>query len=102
MDKELKTEVGYKPIGKRILAEQIYESRETKTGSGIILSLADAATEELPTDRATVLVKGREVTDEIELEDIVHYNGRKVTISFMDKKYIILREEDINGIVKPI
>jgi co-chaperonin GroES (HSP10) len=93
-------EVGYRPIGKRILAEQVYESRETKTGTGIILTVSEADVLELPTDRATVIRKGKEVGEEINIGDTLHFNGRKTNISFMDKKYIIVREEDVNGIVE--
>ena len=96
-----KNEISYRPIGKRILAEQVYESRETVTGSGIILAVAEADTLELPTDKAVALKKGKEVGEEVSVGDTLHFNGRKTSISFLDKKYIIIREEDVYGIVTP-
>jgi co-chaperonin GroES (HSP10) len=92
--------IGYRPIGKRILAEQVYESRETVTGSGIILTVSDAATTELPTDRATVIKIGKAV-EEVKIGEVVHYNGRKTSVSFLDNKYILIREEDVHGIIDP-
>ncbi len=83
-----------KPIGLRVLIESIEDNKTTK--SGIILP---GAKDERP-NKGIVVSVSNEVKN-IEVNDTIFYNkftGAEITID--EKKYIVLKVEDIYVTVK--
>jgi len=93
----------FKPLRDRVLVR--YSSEEEKTAGGLFIP--DAAKEK-PQKGTVVAVGPGRVTDdgkrqamEIKVEDTVlfdKYSGSKIKID--DEEYLIIREEDILGIVE--
>ena len=93
----------FKPLRDRVLVR--YSSEEEKTAGGLFIP--DAAKEK-PQKGTVVAVGPGRVTDdgkrqamEIKVEDTVlfdKYSGSKIRID--DEEYLIIREEDILGIVE--
>lgn len=92
------------PIGDRILVKQCKENDEQIKG-GIIIP--DSAKEK-PQEAEVIALgtgklddHGKKIDFQVNVGDIVltsKYGGTEVTIN--DEKYIIIREEDILGIIK--
>lgn len=88
------TKVSIQPLGERVVAKTI--EAETKTASG--LYLPDSAKEKPKT--AEVLASGKDVK-EIKVGDKIIYKDYSTTEVKVDgDKFIILKEEDVLGIIK--
>jgi chaperonin GroES len=94
--------VSVKPIGDRVLVQPLEEKEVTKNG----IIIPDNAKEK-PTEGKVIALgtgktddEGKKIPFEVKVGDrvlISKYGGTEVTIE--DEKYLIMREDDILGIV---
>jgi len=94
--------VSVKPIGDRVLVQPLEEKEVTKNG----IIIPDNAKEK-PTEGRVIALgtgktddEGKKIPFEVKVGDhvlISKYGGTEVTIE--DEKYLIMREDDILGIV---
>ena len=98
----LMAKVSVKPIGDRVLVQPLEEKEVTKNG----IIIPDNAKEK-PTEGKVIALgtgktddEGKKIPFEVKVGDhvlISKYGGTEVTIE--DEKYLIMREDDILGIV---
>lgn len=100
---EIATEIKIQPLGDRVIVKPL-EQKEVKK-SGIIIP--DTAKEKPQEGQIVAVGKGRTTDDgklipmEVKIGDKIlygKYSGTEVKIN--DEEYLIMREEDILGIIK--
>ena len=97
------TKIKIQPLGDRLIVK-VVEPKETKKGGLIIPETAKEKPQEgevLAVGKGKIADDGKLIAMEIKTGDIVlygKYSGTEIKIN--DEEYLIMREEDVLGIVK--
>lgn len=94
------TKVKFRPVKNKILIKQIFEEKENKTESGLILSATQEDKSKIPTNRAEVIRVGKD-TIEVEENQTIMFDNKGVRVKLGEEEYVVTTEDNVFGIFEP-
>lgn len=94
------TKVKFRPVKNKILIKQIFEEKDNKTESGLILSATQEDKSNIPTNRAEVIRVGKD-TIEVEENQTIMFDNKGVRVKLGEEEYVVTTEDNVFGIFEP-